>query len=362
MKLEVSLSDNKYFNIFIGERVLQSEIFNSKGQIPVYSANVFKPFGYLDKTNIEDFSHDYILWGIDGDFKFNVMKKGSVFATTDHCGAIIILDQSILPEYLLFQLELQGYLLGYDRTLRPSLTKMRKLIVKIPVDKDGNFDCLAQNSIVQKYKALREIREKISTEIDDLSEITFTVELPKETMTLRIDEIFDLEQTTNRSSFTKAFVNGHKGNIPVYSASRNLKNAGYGFIKDNLPDIKYYENILTWNIDGSVGKAFLRNVRFSLSEKVIPLILKKKWEGLIDYTYVKYLLEQKVLELGFAYSNKAGKSRIRDISIEFPFKKPDVLPDIDKQKAMVVKYSQAYTTKDNLIQYLQDLVSISVEI
>ena len=26
--------------------------------------------------------------GIDGEFEFNVMEKGTKFATTDHCGAI----------------------------------------------------------------------------------------------------------------------------------------------------------------------------------------------------------------------------------------------------------------------------------
>lgn len=365
MKSEISLNDNRYFNLSIGKRVLQSEIFDSKGHIPVYSANVFKPFGYLDKSNIRDFSHNYILWGIDGDFKFNIMKRRSVFATTDHCGIIAILNQAIMPEYLLFVLELQSRLLGFDRTLRPSLAQMRKVIVKIPIDKDGNFDYLAQNLIVQKYRALKEIKEKIATEINELSKATFNVELPKETITLKVEDIFDLAQTTNRSSFTKAFVNSHKGDIPVYSASKNPDDVGYGFIKDGLQNVKYFENILTWNIDGSVGKAFLRKGRFSLSEKAIPLVLKKKWEGLVDYTYVKYLLEQRVLELGFAYSNKAGKSRIRDIGIDLPPKRmnnADVLPDINKQKEIVDKYNQAYVTKDSLIQYLQDLKNISVEI
>ena len=86
-----------------------------------------KPFGYSLKTNITDFSHDHILWGIDGDFKFNIIPKDTKFATTDHCGAVKILDQAIIPEYLIFELELKGHLLGYDRTLRPSLDKMRKL-------------------------------------------------------------------------------------------------------------------------------------------------------------------------------------------------------------------------------------------
>ncbi len=96
MKKEISLKDKEYFELFIGKRVLKRQIFRSKGKIPVYSANVFKPFGYLEKGNIEDFSHDYVLWGIDGNFEFNIIKKGIKFATTDHCGAIKVLHKGAL--------------------------------------------------------------------------------------------------------------------------------------------------------------------------------------------------------------------------------------------------------------------------
>lgn len=169
---EVELADKQYFDLFIGERVLRSQVFNSTGHIPIYSANVFTPFGYLGKTNIEDFTHHYVIWGIDGDFKFNIIKKGIKFGTTDHCGAIKILDESILPEYLVFELELRAHLLGYDRTLRPSLTKMSKVTVRIPVDGNGQFDAAAQASLIEKNKIIRVVKETILAELNDLTSVT----------------------------------------------------------------------------------------------------------------------------------------------------------------------------------------------
>jgi restriction endonuclease S subunit len=59
------LSDTDIFDISIGKRVLSDEV-TAKG-IPVFSANVFEPFGLIDTYLITDFSVSSVLWGIDGD-------------------------------------------------------------------------------------------------------------------------------------------------------------------------------------------------------------------------------------------------------------------------------------------------------
>ena len=364
MKKEVSLNNSNYFDLFIGKRVLKSEVFNSKGKIPVYSANVFEPFGFIDKSNINDFFSDYVLWGIDGKFEFNIIQRGTKFATTDHCGTIKIKNLHILPEYLLYELELQSHLLGFDRTLRPSLANMKEVTVKIPIDKKGHFDVKTQDIIVQKYMTIRAIKEDLKNEANELGKITIDINTPKTAISLNVADIFDLKKTTNRSKFTKNFVHQNPGNIPVYSASKNPDYVSYGYIEDNLPGVKYFENILTWNIDGSIGKAFFREGRFTLSEKVIPLILKNQWVGLIDYMFIKYMIEKKAVERGFAFSNKAGKRRIKDIEIEIPAfrKNGKLIPDINKQKRLAKKHKEIYEIKDKLVQYLQGLNEISVEI
>ena len=79
-------------------------------------------------------------------------------------------------------------------------------------------------------------------------------------MKYKISEIFDLSQKTNNSSFTKEFVEKHKGTIPVYSASKEENIAGYGFIQDNVEGVKYFENCLTFNFDGEELREFNINI------------------------------------------------------------------------------------------------------
>ncbi|MCX6822246.1 MAG: N-6 DNA methylase [Candidatus Aenigmarchaeota archaeon] len=172
LEKRIVLSNTDYFETFIGKRVLKEDVFRSSGKIPVYSANVFEEFGYLDKSNISNFDHDYVLWGIDGEFEFNVMKKGTKFATTDHCGVIKILDENIVPEYLLYQLELERHILGYDRTLRPSLKNMNNVEVKFPINRNGKINKKIQEKIIKKYILLKEIKNNLQNEIDDLLDIT----------------------------------------------------------------------------------------------------------------------------------------------------------------------------------------------
>ena len=135
---------------------------------------------------------------------------------------------------------------------------------------------------------------------------------------LKVGEIFELSHKTNGSWFTKKFINENKGTIPVYSASKLASTVGYGYVKDNVEGVNYFNDCLTWNIDGSIGKAHYRNGRFSLSEKVIPLILKEKYEKKLDYMFLKYSLEDRAIDYGFGYSNKAGKEKIANIEIDIP--------------------------------------------
>ena len=147
MNKEILLNNSDYFEIGIGTRVTKKQVYKSDG-IPIYSSNVFKPFGYLPTWNLSDFEHDYILWGIDGNFEFNVKLKGEQFGTTDHCGTIKILNQNILPEYLLYQLELKKHELGFDRSLRASLSNMESVSVDVPFTDNDEIDVKKQQEII----------------------------------------------------------------------------------------------------------------------------------------------------------------------------------------------------------------------
>jgi type I restriction enzyme M protein len=177
---------------------------------------------------------------------------------------------------------------------------------------------------------------------------------------LVISEIFNLSIKTNNSKFTKSFIEKNKGNIPVYSASKNEDTVDYGYVQDNLKDIKYFENCLTWNIDGSIGKIFIRLGRFSLSEKVIPLILQDKYKD-FDVSYLKYTIENELATKNFGFSNKAGKNKIKDIVIKIPIT-PLGEFDLQKQKEIAAKYRKIEETKKNIKIELEKIENAKIDI
>lgn len=178
---EVMLGDKSLFHIFIGKRVLEKDVSTDEELIPVYSANVFQPMGYLEKSNLSDFTHPAILWGIDGNFEFNLIPQGHPFATTDHCGTIQILDSSIVPEFLLYALAHRRIEETFDRGFRASLTNMRSFILKVPVTKGGVFDVRAQKVIAARFTTeikKRAILETAKTKLDTIFQQYMNGEAP----------------------------------------------------------------------------------------------------------------------------------------------------------------------------------------
>lgn len=167
-KKKVSLSDKALFTLSLGKRLLKKDFITAKGDIPVYSANVFEPFVYTDKSNITDFSKAYVLWGIDGEFSFNVMERGTIFASTDHCDTIKILDDQIDPYYLAYIMEETRHKYGFDRGLRASLTNMKAFNIDIPIKPDGSFDLDAQKSLAESLLCLRQTRKTIYEKMTQL--------------------------------------------------------------------------------------------------------------------------------------------------------------------------------------------------
>ena len=123
------LSDTYIFDISIGRRVLSEEV-NPNYSIPVYSANVFEPFGMIDHLLIEDFSKPSILWGIDGDWMVNLLPAQKPFYPTDHCGVLRTKNDVIHPRYLAWLLQKAGEAAGFKRSYRASIDRVKSLTIQ----------------------------------------------------------------------------------------------------------------------------------------------------------------------------------------------------------------------------------------
>ena len=147
----VNLNDKKTFELQIGKRVLDSEL-TENGTIPVYSANVKKPFGYINKELLGDYTSDSVLWGIDGDWMVGFIPSGKAFYPTDHCGVLRVKSENIRAKILAFGLENEGRKVGFRREYRASLERVRNLQIPLP-------PLESQDQIIN---AISKIEEKIS--------------------------------------------------------------------------------------------------------------------------------------------------------------------------------------------------------
>jgi hypothetical protein len=176
------LSDETLFRMGIGKRVLRRDLFYAvRGTVPLYSANVEvgKEHGFVAISNLNDFSHPSLLWSIDSDFNMTVRETDEVFATTDHCGRLEILNNQLDPAYCHAAI-IYGYgrLYGFDRVTRPSLTRMKKVTFRVPANPDGTFDLDAQRALAREYTAILEAVDDAKTSLSEIVELKPRAELP----------------------------------------------------------------------------------------------------------------------------------------------------------------------------------------
>lgn len=158
------LADNSKFSLSIGKRVLNTELV-SEGTIPVFSANVWEPFGYIDRTLITDFSRDSILWGIDGDWMVHFYPKDKPFYPTDHCGVLRVLTDEVNPRYMARVLETEGKKLRFSRSYRASIDRVSGISFSVP-------DIDLQNEVIPEIIQLEHQIAAAQKSLDVLTEQT----------------------------------------------------------------------------------------------------------------------------------------------------------------------------------------------
>ena len=356
--IEVSLSDEKFFDLFIGKRILKKDIRNNdKNLIPVYSANPLVPFGHVRESNITVFDSDFVIWGIDGKFEFNIMRKGEKFATTDHCGAIRIKDTRILPEYLCYVLTSLREDYGFDRGLRASIENMKEVTVDLPVQRnalsDPEIDMEFQNRIAKKFNKIIQIRSELIgiKEVIVKSSVNIEEELLTDVnykeVSLSDESLFILKK--GNSKFTMEYIDKHRGNYPIYTAqTANNGNAGY------IDSFEFDAECIQWTTNGArAGTLFHRaKHKFSINGDAALLILNTNE---IDYGYIVYELNKEFLTRNYGWENKPGIKRVKDVSIKIPTNAGGLF-DLQKQKEISKKYEKMEDIKSKLINGVDKLI------
>ncbi len=359
---QISLSNKEYFNLGIGKRVVKKDIKNSKGDIPIFSANVFTPIGFSEESNLKSFNNPRILWGIDGNFEFNIKYAGENFASTDHCGTIEILDKSINPNYLLYALNKIRSHYGFDRNLRASLKNMKTIEVELPLNDKGEIDVTQQKKIAKVYNTIRDLRSEIANMYEDIntSEVELETDFKTEEVALSDNTLFNID---NGKRIRKKDINKARGDIPVYSASK-YKTEALGCVSDKIKEVvpdakKFSGKFLTINADGSVGKVFLREGVFYAND--IVNVIKILDPNILE-EYLQYELEREIMALGYnSWSNKLYKEKLKSIKVKMPINKKGEF-DIAKQKEIAHKFDTIHEIKDKITAEFEEIMSNSVDI
>jgi type I restriction enzyme M protein len=158
------LSNSNDFDAFIGRRLLKNDVDKPGATIPIFSANVFEPFGKIDKLFIDDFSKPSILWGIDGDWMVNYVPAKYQFYPTDHCGVIRVKTKEVNPRYLTWALNEAGKEKQFSRSHRASTDRIKGISIRVPdikIQNELEKETIKQEKIIDKAnKIIETIAEK----------------------------------------------------------------------------------------------------------------------------------------------------------------------------------------------------------
>jgi type I restriction-modification system DNA methylase subunit len=229
--ITLSLADKTLFRMGIGKRVLKKTLFYAKrGSIPLYSANVEvgKEHGWVEKSNVKDFSHPSLLWSIDSDFNMTARGAGDLFATTDHCGRIEILSEDLDPVYCQAAITYGfGRTYGFDRVTRPSLRRMAAVTFKVPVKDDGTFDLEAQRDLAQEFSAIQDAVDDATKGLEAICDLKPKADLPKDAQDMGSRGVIVKPQLLDEQEFHSLVKRWRKDTQHFSSVAKIVKHPAY---------------------------------------------------------------------------------------------------------------------------------------
>ncbi len=292
------LSDKKYFDLSIGNRVLSDEVVEN-GSIPIYSANVFEEFGRIDKQNITDFSVPSILWGIDGDWMVNILPANKPFYPTDHCGVLRIKTNDIVPKYMLLALQVEGEFERFSRSNRASTQRISNLIIQVPsvseqqkvVDEIETID----KRITEQQVIITEQSEKVKSKFVEMfvgKSFTFkSIKKISKELFAGGDKPDDFSLQYSEIYKYPVFSNGKKGNdLLCYSKEYRVS-----------------EPALTISARGTIGYTAIREAYFTPVVRLITLIPTDE----VNLRYLQYCINNLKIEKN---GSGAGQLTVPDFS------------------------------------------------
>jgi type I restriction enzyme M protein len=172
--LEISIKD--IFDIKSGNsKLTKKNLEKNKGDYIVYSANTKENgvFGYI-KTF--DHNEECIQITTNGVYAGTVFhREKHKFSINGDARLLIKKSKNLDYKYLLFEVQKEFLKQNFNWENKPTIAKIKNLIIKIPSYKDKKFDLSAQKEIAQKYKIIEKMKNTLNMELSKIKNYQFNV-------------------------------------------------------------------------------------------------------------------------------------------------------------------------------------------
>jgi hypothetical protein len=261
----------------------------------------------------------------------------------------------------MIQLEKVKHKYGFDRGLRASLKNMQVVKVDLPFDNKGNIDVQKQKEIISKYEYIIEVRKNVLASKQKLKDLNVSIAsliTDGKVSNLSITSVLDSPPTNSGlKKINVSLEQSTKKTLPVYSATMK-EDAVFGWVSEDSK-WKKYENVLTWNKDGSAGFVFYRKNRFVPYEKVKLLRIKEEYRDTLSYDYLKHVIQNRLFEEGFGFNIKCSMDKVLKLSIPIPIDNKGKF-DIDSQNEIANMYNKIDGVRQNVIEELNKVLNIGI--
>lgn len=350
-------------SFYTKKRILEN---NWNGDTSVYSSNT-KEDGFLIGIDIKhikknDLYNQYCLtWSVDGYagtlFVRNQKNEKNYFAINNHCGILLPKVDNLNLEFIKHTIQPFFYEAskGYGNN-KVGTNQIENIILKIPILPNGDFDIEAQQSIIEKYNLINDLKLKVVEYKQTIKNLKVTIDDEFHNFKeVKIGEIFETRK--GLSKYTKSYGQANKGEYPVYSAS-NI--APLTFIDTYDYDGKY----LTWATNGFAGYIKVIDEKFSANGDRGILIPKIND---IDLDYVKFTLEPILRKLAKGRKGDNGEDEFTKVypsMVEGSLIKLPTLHnsdfDIATQKTIAQKYLMIEQIKVSIEEELTKIEKLTV--
>ncbi|WP_433922547.1 restriction endonuclease subunit S [Paenibacillus taichungensis] len=339
----------------------REKIQNLKGDYPVYTATIGKPFGMVKFYNN---TKPALLVVNDGAAGYTYIVEDEYYTLGKHVTGLTLKEEykdCILLKYV--QIVAQPILILKNKSEgRGNLPKQDLMNVKIPipVDVNGNFNLLEQSKLADKHQRIENQKKKLIEKKQEIENIKLAFSHEVATIDVKFNDLFILKRG---NVISKEMIHNNAGIYPVYSTQID---GVLGYLNSFIYDGEY----LLWNTDGLAG--YIKHVKgkFSFTNIVGIMIFHKDVDSSnLDLRYIKNYLEPlfrsnvkgRMGDKGKNEYTKFNSTMIKELDFTIPIPvKANGIYDLEVQKQLADKIELVEKQKKTLIDKIDVLINTEI--